>query len=346
MTRTTTGNRVRALFILLLAASCTNTSGPDVEHDAEEHVPQQRSGPPTPLFDPDSAYAYVADQVAFGPRVPGSPAHKACGDWIVRRLRAFGAQVTEQQGVVTAFNGQKVPMRNIIASWLPEAKQRVMLCAHWDTRPFADKDKDRPNEPIDGANDGGSGVGVLLEIGRHLNELVAPVAGDAPGIGVDLIFFDVEDMGEPANAMVGERNSMDSWCLGSQYWSRGPHVPGYNARFGILLDMCGARDAVFYQEAISMRYAAGIVRKVWRTADRSGYGDRFVPETKYFVGTDDHDVITRVLRIPTVDIIEFYEPTGGFHPSWHTHGDNITIIDPATLKAVGQTVMEVVWSER
>ncbi|MCB9170330.1 MAG: M28 family peptidase [Flavobacteriales bacterium] len=329
---------------ILLGTACTR--GPGTEVSTEQETPAPIAAPPTPLFDPDSAYAYVAGQVAFGPRVPGSDAHKECGNWIVARMKNYGADVREQIGEVTAFNGQEVPLRNIIASWLPDAQQRVMLCAHWDSRPFADHDKERPNDPIDGANDGASGVGILMELARHLNELTRPASGTAPGIGVDLIFFDVEDMGEPANAMGGKDNSMDTWCLGSQYWVKQPHEPGYSARFGILLDMCGARDAVFYQEAISMRYASGVVRKVWRTADRLGYGDRFIPETKYFVGTDDHDVINRSLRIPTIDIIEYYEPTGGFNPTWHTHGDNMDVIDPNTLKAVGQTIMEVVWKER
>lgn len=301
--------------------------------------------PPAPLFDGDSAYAFVQKQVDFGPRVPGTAAHKACGDWMVARLKAYGATVVEQTGSVTAYNGQQLPLRNIIASWNPGAKERILLLAHWDTRPFADHDTERKNEPILGANDGGSGVGILLEIARHLTP--RSVGGSVSGLlGVDILFTDVEDYGQPSGAIGGNENSSDTWALGSQYFAKNPHIPGYTARFGILLDMCGARDAKFYREAISMRFAPAVVSKVWRTAAAIGNGGRFVEETKFFVGTDDHLAINEQLRIPTVDIIEYYESTGAFHPSWHTHQDNMDVIDPATLKAVGQTVMEVVWKER
>ncbi|HMC97495.1 MAG TPA: M28 family peptidase, partial [Flavobacteriales bacterium] len=171
-------------------------------------------------------------------------------------------------------------------------------------------------------------------------------AGEPAMLGVDMLFTDVEDYGQPSGAMSGDENSIDTWALGSQYFARNPHVPGYRARFGILLDMCGARDAKFYREGISMRYAPAVVNKVWKTAASIGQGGRFVQETKFFVGTDDHLAINEQLRIPTVDIIEYYEATGAFPPSWHTHKDNLDVIDPATLKAVGQTVLEVVWKER
>ena len=245
----------------------------------------------------------------------------------------------EQTGTVTAFNGQQLPLRNIIASWNPAAKERILLLAHWDTRPFADKDTERKNEPILGANDGGSGVGILLEIARQLGT-------KQHGPGVDILFTDVEDYGQPSGGMTMDENTTATWALGSQYFSKNPHVPGYTARFGILLDMCGARDAKFYREAISMRFAPAIVGKVWRTGAALGHDARFVQETKFFVGTDDHLAINEQLHIPTVDIIEYNEGTSAFHPSWHTHKDNMDVIDPLTLKAVGQTVLEVVWKER
>ncbi len=258
---------------------------------------------------------------------------------MVARLKAAGAEVIEQTGTVTAFNGERLPLRNIIGSWKPEQKERVLLFAHWDTRPFADKDTERTNQPIDGANDGGSGVGILLEIARHLSE-------KEHGPGVDILFTDVEDHGQPSGGMTMDDHSIDTWCLGSQYWVKDPHVPGYTARFGILIDMAGARDAKFYQEALSMQYAPAIVRKVWKTAAALGYGDRFIQETKYFVGIDDHIPVNRTLRIPSIDIIEYDPATQAFGPYWHTHADNMEVIDPATLKAVGQTVLEVVWKER
>lgn len=295
--------------------------------------------PATPVFQSDSAYAHVARQVSFGPRVPGTPAHAACADWMVEKLKGYGASVIQQQATVKAYNGKELPLRNIIASFNPEVKERILLLAHYDTRPIADKDAERPHEPILGANDGGSGVGILLELARHLG-------AKNHGPGVDLLLTDVEDYGQPNGSFQLDERTIDTWALGSQYFAKNPHVAGYTARFGILLDMCGAKDARFYREAISMQFAAGIVAKVWRTAEAIGHGDRFVQETKHFVGTDDHLPINQRLRIPTIDIIEFNEGTNAFHPSWHTHDDDMDVIDPATLKAVGQTVLEVVWKER
>jgi hypothetical protein len=238
--------------------------------------------PPAPQFDPDSAYAFVRKQVDFGPRVPGSTAHRNCADWMVARLKTYGADtVIEQTGTVTAFNGQKLPLRNIIARFHADRKERILLLTHYDTRPMADKDKDpkRQGEPIPGANDGGSGVGVLLEIARRLRE------HPAEKVGVDLFFTDVEDYGQPTGAMTHEESS-ETWCLGSQFWAKNPQPPGYSARFGILLDMVGGRDARFFKEAFSMQTAGQVVNKVWKTADAIGYGDRFPSDVKYFVGVE------------------------------------------------------------
>ncbi len=259
--------------------------------------------------------------------------------WKMFEANAIGAKVVQQNAQVTAFNGSKLPLRNIIASWKPEERERVLLLAHYDTRPFADKDDERTNEPIPGANDGGSGVGILLEIARHL-------ATKQHGPGVDILLTDVEDYGQPSGAMSADANSIDTWALGSQYFSKNPHVAGYSARFGILLDMCGAKDARFYREAISMRYAPAVVGRIWKTGAALGHGDRFVQETKYFVGTDDHLPINERLRIPTADIIEYNAGTGAFHASWHTHDDDMDVIDRTTLGIVGSTVLEVVWQER
>jgi hypothetical protein len=322
-------------LITLLLAACQPETAP--VHPPETKLPEL---PPVPLFNGDSAYAFVAKQVAFGPRVPGSAAHKACGDWLVEKLKGYGAKVIEQHAEVTIYNGQKVPMRNIIASWQPELKERILLFTHWDSRPFADQDSVRRNEPIDGANDAASGVGVLLEIARHL-------ATDSTQVGVDIFFTDVEDMGEPREAMGGNQdNSEDTWCLGTQYWTKNPHVPGYKARFGILLDMVGSKDAVFPREGYSMRYASGIVNKVWKAAAAAGFGNRFLSETRNFVGMDDHVYVNQGMNIPSIDIIAYNPVTGGFPDTWHTHADNLANIDKESLQAVGATVAQVVWTER
>ena len=290
-----------------------------------------------PSFNADSAYQYVKAQVDFGPRTPNSKAHKECGDYLAGKLESFGAVVANQYADLTMFDGTRLKARNIIGSYKPESKKRVALFAHWDTRPWADKDPDesKRNTPILGANDGASGVGVLLEVARLMQE-------KAPFIGVDIIFFDAEDCGAPDTYQ--GRHEEEHWCLGSQYWSRFPHVQGYNARFGILLDMVGGRNATFYQEAYSLQYAGSVVEKVWAKAMEAGYGPYFIPERGGAV-TDDHLFVNRIARIPTIDIIPMDE-TYGFGDFWHTTGDNMDVIDKNTLKAVGQTVVEVIYNEK
>lgn len=293
-----------------------------------------------PAFNADSAYSYVGQQVAFGPRVPGSEAHRCCGDWLVSALKRCGALVTEQCDVVEAFDGTSLPMRNIIGAFQPENRKRILLCAHWDCRPWADNDPDKKNHhtPVDGANDGASGVGVLLEVARQIQL-------QQPALGIDIIFFDVEDYGVP-QFMPGIE-SEDSWCLGSQYWGRTPHTPDYNARFGILLDMVGGRDATFFPEGFSKHYAPAIVDKVWEKAHQAGYG-KFFPQQAGGYVTDDHLPINRIARIPCIDIIPMMENSelSSFGDTWHTVNDNMEHIDRNTLKAVGQTVLEVIYSEK
>jgi glutaminyl-peptide cyclotransferase len=238
-----------------------------------------------------------------------------------------------------AFDGKMLNLRNIVASYNPDAANRVLLAAHWDTRPFADKDSSNPDKPIDGANDGGSGVGILLEIARTINS-----AQQKPDVGVDLIFFDGEDYGRPEES---EFPSMqDDWCLGSQYWSKNLHKPNYKARYGILLDMVGAENAKFAREGTSMQYAKNVVDKVWKAGNKLGYSDYF----KYVNApaiTDDHSYVNAVAGIPMIDIIEFNmgNPDDYFGPYHHRHTDNLDVISKNTLKAVGQTVLHVVYNE-
>jgi hypothetical protein len=324
-----------ALVACMVLHACTG----DVPAPAPASAPALPALPPVPDFNADSAYAHVAMQVAFGPRVPGTAAHRACGDALVARLKGLGADVIEQTGEVTIYTGARLPLRNILARFKPASKDRILLLAHWDTRPFADKDDERRGEPIEGANDGASGVGVLMEVARL-------IAAKEHGPGVDILFTDVEDHGQPSGAIQMDASSMNTWALGAQYFAKNPPVPGYNARFGILLDMVGAKGALFYREALSMQYAPSVVNKVWRTAESIGHGDRFIQETKYFVGIDDHVPINQQLRIPTIDIIQYDPATQAFGPYWHTHDDNMDVIDRETLRAVGRTVVAVVWQER
>ena len=291
-----------------------------------------------PEFNADSAYSYVAAQVAFGPRVPNTEAHKACATYLASELERHGAKMYVQEAVVTAYNGDRLNVKNIIGAFDPDKSRRVMLFAHWDSRPYADHDADVANhrKPIDGADDGGSGVGVLLEIARHIGE-------NAPEIGVDIIFFDAEDYGTPE---FETKYSPDSWCLGTQFWVKNPHVPNYKAAYGILLDMVGSKGATFYKEGYSVKYANMYVEKVWSTARNLGYGKFFINAEGITV-TDDHEYVIKGLNIPCIDIINLDPKSNnnGFGVHWHTINDNMSIIDRETLKAVGQTVLHVVYND-
>lgn len=291
--------------------------------------PPQRPAVVVPAFAADSAYAFVAQQVAFGPRVPNTAAHQACGDWLLAKLARYGAKVQTQEASVRAYDGTLLPMRNLIASFRPEQKRRILLTAHWDTRPVADEDSSRQTEPIPGANDGGSGVAVLLEIARHLG-------ANPPPVGVDIIFWDVEDYGSSQHE--------NSYCLGSQYWARQPHQPGYMPLYAINLDMVGASGAYFTREGISEQYARSVLDKVWQQARALGYERYFRSHSTDGI-IDDHTYLNLVARIPTIDIIDRPEGTR-FFDHWHTHRDDLAIIDPETLHAVGHTLLAVVYHER
>lgn len=319
------------LLPLLLLAACQSSSDPATTGADPSSKRESLKNVVVPAFDADSAYLYVQQQVDFGPRYPGSAVQETVALWLKNELERHGAAVNVQQATVTVFDGTQVPMYNVIGTFNASAKERVVLMAHWDTRPFADKadDPDRQDEPILGANDGGSGVGVLLEAARQFGM-------QAPDVGVDIIFFDVEDYGKGA---------AETYCLGSQYWSRNPHRPGYKADYGILLDMVGAPNAVFYREGHSMTFAPKIVDKVWEAANRAGYSSYFSYD-KVSPVTDDHYFVNRIAGIPSIDIIQFDPYTeNGFGEFWHTHDDDMDVIDRNTLKAVGQTVLEVVYRE-
>lgn len=319
-------------LLLFSTLSCGNKNKAD-ESETKKVTVQ------APQFDADSAYQYVKAQVDFGPRVPNTKEHVACGNYIASQLEAFGAKVTNQYADLTAYDGTLLKARNIIGSYKPETKKRIALFAHWDTRPWADADPDEKNHhtPILGANDGASGVGALLEIARLINQ-------QQPALGIDLIFLDAEDYGAPQFYKGEDRQ--DYWCLGAQYWARNPHTPGYNARFGILLDMVGGKNTAFYREAYSEEYAKDVNKKVWKKANDLGYGRYFINE-KAGRATDDHLFINEIAKIKTIDIIPYDDSNKySFTSTWHTVNDNMDAIDRSTLKAVGQTVVEVIYNEQ
>lgn len=289
---------------------------------------------PLPDFNRDSAYAFVANQVDFGPRTTNTKGNVACRAWLVAKLKSFGADVIEQPFQSKAYTGVLLNGVNIIARYNPGNANRVVLAAHWDTRHIADQDPDpaKRDKPILGADDGGSGVAILLEVARQLQQ-------KPTSIGVDLVLFDAEDYGS-------DHGESTTWCLGSQYWAANPHVPGYRARFGVLLDMAGARGARFPKEGVSVNFAPQVVDKVWSVATELGYGNYFVPDAASGT-TDDHYFVNTIAHIPMVDIINrpLDSPNGSFGEYWHTAHDDMSVIDPNTLKAVGQTMLGVIYQE-
>ena len=321
-----------ALCLALLTTSCGNQK--NTSHSETDHAT-----PAVPTFNADSAYAYIEQQCAYGARVPGTEAHERCGDYLAAKFRSMGLEVTEQTGNAVTCDGKSHTLRNIIASAAPEREDRILICAHWDCRPWADNDPDSTNHrtPVAGANDGASGVAVMLEAARH-------IVTCQPTVGVDFICFDLEDYGIPYWIEADPMDEMQSWCIGSQYWATHPHKTGYKARFGILLDMVGGQGARFYQEGFSLQFARNIVNQVWDTANRAGYGDFFPKQEGGFV-TDDHLPINQLTGIPTIDIIGNYPDfsASSFGPTWHTVNDVPTHIDRNTLKAAGQTLLQVIY---
>ena len=321
---------ILSLIIMLLAC---NNSAKSVETVQETNVPE---------FNSDNAYGFVAAQCSYGPRVMNSVAHDSCAQYIVDTFRSFGLDVIVQEGNGKLYDGTSVKMQNIIASYNSDIVPRIIICSHWDSRPWADHDADEANHhtPIDGANDGASGVGVMMEIARLIQS-------DTLNIGIDFICFDAEDCGTPEWAEENA-NSSDTWCLGSQFWANTIgedslfSISSY--KYGILLDMVGGNECVFQKEQYSLYYAPNVVDKVWATANRLGYGNYFKNEEGGGV-TDDHVQVNRA-GIRCIDIIASDSKTKMHFPdTWHTMNDNIGNINRQTLKAVGQTLLDVIYND-
>jgi glutaminyl-peptide cyclotransferase len=288
-------------------------------------------------FDADSAFAFTAKQVSFGPRVPGSIASKNCGKWMISKLKAYGFEVIEQNFTATIYDGKKVASKNIIGSTNPNAQKRIMLAAHYDSRPMSDKDPGIKTQPIDGANDGASGVAVALELARIIQK-------DKLSLGVDIVFFDTEDWGLPNDYSGNFSHDYGGYCLGSEYWSKNLHKAGYTAYYGILFDMVGGKGAQFRKDAFSMQVASSIVNSIWDNAQQLGYANYFI-NTEGGGITDDHVPVATNAKIPMVDIIDNRPTDNLFFEHHHTTKDNMDAIDKNVLKAVGQTVFRVLHLE-
>lgn len=329
------------LFLTALLTACKNE--PSTSAETASDTPNKTYA--VPKFDRDSAYQFVAKQLEFGPRVPNTDAHQACKDWLVSKLKGFGATVIEQNFQAEAYTGEQLNGTNIIAQYNPAARKRILFAAHWDSRHIADSPlaTERRDQPILGADDGGSGVAVLLEIARQLQ--ANPV-----DMGVDLVLFDLEDYGESRDNSTATQEeqiaSVKTWALGSQYWSGNLHVSGYRPKYGILLDMVGAEGARFAKEEWSMRFAPNVVEKVWKLANNMGYGSYFANTNGGGV-TDDHYFVNTIARIPMIDVINMplNSDNKGFGSHWHTQNDNLDVINARTLRAVGQVMLAVIYRE-
>ena len=320
----------------LLIVACGGTKKGST-NDSQSVETVQTDQPAGPAFSADSAYAFCEVQCQYGPRIMNSEAHEQCGAWIVGKFRSYGMNIIEQRATLKGYDGTSLLSNNIIAQYRPELTDRIFLCAHWDSRPWADNDPDSTNwhKPVMAANDGASGIAVMLELARLLN-------GDPlkSQIGIDFICFDAEDWGAPQWSDVPDDGN--TFALGAQYWAAHPHQQGYKPRFGILLDMVGGQNARFYQESYSLHYADDLVQRVWQAAQTAGYSGYF-PREEGGAINDDHVPVNQTAHIPCIDIIH-HLPNTGFGPTWHTLQDDMQHIDRTTLKAVGQTLVQFLWT--
>ena len=325
-------NSAIILTVLFMALSCGGRKATQTTAPATVQTPE---------FCADSAFNYIKAQTDFGPRVPNTKVHDDCGIWLGAMLSSFGADhVYFQEFNAKTFDGNTLKCTNIIGSFNIGQPTRIILCSHWDSRPWADNDPDPANwmKPVDAANDGASGVGVILEIARQMQK-------QAPEIGVDCIFLDAEDWG-PGDSYQGQH--LETWWgLGTQHWAKNPHVEGYRARYAILLDMVGGKGAAFCREGYSIRFGRPIIEKVWGAARKLGYSSIFKSVDGGYV-TDDHYFINTLAHIPAIDIVPYLPACqeSSFGPTWHTVSDNIDNIDKKVLEAVGKTLIEVIYNEK
>jgi glutaminyl-peptide cyclotransferase len=325
--------KIKKYLILagIAAVSLTACQNEKKKSDSNELQEETQVQQVSPEFDADSAFAFTKAQVDFGPRIPSTPAHAKTLAYLVAKFKTYGATVTVQEAPVKTYDGKSHQLKNIIAAFSPEKKERILVSAHWDARPFSDQDPDESqrDKAFDAANDGASGVAVILEMARQIQQ-------KQPNVGVDFILWDLEDYGKSNDQTPNE----STWCIGSQYWAKNPHVKGYKAQYAINLDMVGGSNAQFTLDEVSRKYAPDILKKVWDIGNELGYGAYFinVPSGNLI---DDHFWINQA-GIPAIDIIHFTDASG-FYLNWHTQLDNLNNIDKNTLKAVGQTVLETIY---
>ena len=287
----------------------------------------RQASAPSPPFDAAAALELVKTQTDFGPRVPGTEAHLQQLEWMESFLEPLAAVLQRQS--FTAHNPfweEDVAAHNLLASFYPEKTQRLLLCAHWDSRPVADQEDPPVEQPIDGAVDGAAGTAVLLQIARILS-------GHEPAYGVDLLFFDAEDLG------VSGDYEYTYFFQGSRHFAEVALETGYQPWFGILVDLIGDEPADYYKEYYSVRYAPDIVERVWSLADRLGLEQFKQQEGPALV--DDHWILNREARIPTINITE----GASDYPYWHTLEDTYDKVHAESIGAVGEVLVAVLYPD-
>lgn len=320
-------SQINSVLLIFLLFALLSSCGED-----DAGLEFERQGRVVPEFNAQNAYNFIQEQVNFGPRVPNTHEHVLTKEYLRDQLvNIAGTRNVFVQEFQQEVYGENLKMFNLLASFGTHYADRIILAAHWDTRPRAEEDEVDPDRPILGADDGGSGVGVLLELATIFSENELPV-------GVDIIFFDGEDYGEVSD--------LDNYFLGARHWGNNPPVPGYSPRFGILLDMVGGEYAQFSKEAHSMRFVPNLVNEIWAIAARLGYDNLFVDQRGGNVA-DDHIIVRQLTGIPMINIIHHTLDNNGnikFPPYWHTQNDNMDIIDPETLQAVGDVLLELIYN--
>lgn len=288
--------------------------------------------PPAPEIDAAQAFEYARTQVGFGPRIPGTEGHARMAVWLDSLLRTRADSVVVQSWSHRTREGTEIPQRNFLARFNPAATTRLLFLAHWDTRPRADAGASADTAaPVPGANDGASGVAVLLAMADALKKT-------PPAVGVDLLFVDGEDYGSFEHLDSADGSDV---LIGSRYFARNP-PPGPAPRFAILLDMVGDQSPVFRKEAYSTTAAPEVVERVWEVAAHMGHGAVFVAESGGYL-SDDHLPLQQA-GIRTIDVIDFdYGPNNAF---WHTTEDTLDKLSRDTLKLVGDVMMGVIRTYR
>lgn len=296
-----------AALLLLALAAC---------HEA----PRRRE------FDGPSAFKYIETQVAFGPRIPNTEAHAKMAAWLDSMLRTRSDTLVVQKWDHVTAKGDTLHLTNFIARFNPQATKRLLFLAHWDSRPTADNPKKpQKDKPVPGANDGGSGVALLLGVADALKK-------DSTTLGVDLLFDDGEDYGD------FEAKPPNDVLIGARYYAAN-QLPGPQPLYGVLWDMVAAKDLKIYQEGNSLVGAPEVVERVWDTARELGYATTFIPTPNYTL-IDDHLELQKV-GIRAIDVVGFdYSET-----YWHTPDDTIDKVSAASLQIVGDVAVALVRKE-